>query len=370
MVTQIILFLLVLSILVLIHELGHFLAAIKSGVKVEEFGFGIPPRVWGKKIGETIYSINLLPFGGFVRLHGETSEDEVIDPKRSFLNKGKLTRISIVIAGVVMNFLLAVFLFSITYSFTGVPRETGEVKVLEVAEESPAAYAGISKDDVLLEIDNQPVYTNAEFIKTMQSKKGSEIDLKVKKPSGEIVTIENVMARANPPENEGPLGVLINSAENYFPPIWQMPFYGIYYGVKEAVFWGMVVVFGFGKMISELFLGIVPRDITGPVGIYALTSQAANYGVLAFVNFIAILSVNLAILNIMPFPALDGGRLLFILIESVFGKKFLPKIESIAHTVGMALLLTLLFAITAYDIQRLISAGSIEQFFQDISQSR
>lgn len=370
MLTQIFLFLLVLSVLVLIHELGHFLAAIRAGVKVEEFGFGIPPRIWGKKVGDTIYSINLLPFGGFVRLHGEDSGDGVLDPKRSFLNKGKFARISIVVAGVVMNLLLAVFLFSITYSFTGIPRETGKVKVLEVAQESPAAAAGIQKGDVLLEIDQEPVYTNLEFIERMQSKKGTEIDLKVQKSSGEVVTIENIVARANPPENEGPLGVLINSAENYFPPWWQRPFYGVYYGVKEAIFWGIVVVSGLGKMISDLFLGVVPKDIAGPVGIYALTSQAADYGIIAFINFIAILSINLAILNIMPFPALDGGRLFFILIESFFGKKVLPKIESVAHTVGMALLLTLLFAITAYDIQRLISAGSVEQFFQNISQPR
>lgn len=370
MIIQILLFLLVLSILVLVHELGHFLAAIKAGVKVEEFGFGIPPRVWGKKIGETIYSINALPFGGFVRLHGENTEDGVTDPKRSFIHKGKLARISIIVAGVVMNFLLAILFFSITYSVTGVPRETGVVKVLEVSEASPAFEAGLATDDVLLKVDDKSVYTNTEFIDTMKLKKGSEVTLTVQKASGETVVLENINVRANPPANEGPLGVLINSTETYFAPIWQRPFYGAYYGLKEAFFWGVVVLSGFGKIFADLGSGIIPTDIAGPVGIYALTSQAANYGFLSFINFIAVLSVNLAVLNIMPFPALDGGRLFFILVESLFGKKVLPKFEAVAHTLGMAILLILIFAITAYDIKRLISAGSVEQFFQNISQPK
>src|SRR4030067_3332150 len=122
MLISIITFLLVLSILVLVHEFGHFIMARRAGVWVEEFGFGLPPRVFGKKIGETIYSINLLPFGGFVRLHGENSEDEVKEPKRAFINQDKKTRSKIILAGVFMNFVLALLCFSLTYSLTGIPR--------------------------------------------------------------------------------------------------------------------------------------------------------------------------------------------------------------------------------------------------------
>src|SRR3972149_8192322 len=143
MISSILVFLLVLSILVLVHELGHFIVARKNGVWVEEFGFGLPPRLFGKKIGETLYSVNLFPFGGFVRLHGENSEEDVIYPKRSFSNKNKRTRIAIIAAGVCMNFLLAVVAFGITYSFNGIPKITKDVKIVDIATSSPAQIGGL-----------------------------------------------------------------------------------------------------------------------------------------------------------------------------------------------------------------------------------
>ena len=139
------------------------------------------------------------------------------------------------------------------------------------------------------------------------------------------------------------MGVLITDTEIYYPPVFLRPFVGIYYGFKEAVFWGGTVVSGFIQIFKDLFAGQVPKDLAGPVGIFAITSEAAKIGVLALVNFVGILSVNLAILNIIPFPALDGGRLAFIGIESVVGRKVLPKIEAVAHTIGMIILLLILW---------------------------
>ena len=141
---------LVLSFLILIHELGHFIAAKKSGVYVEEFGIGLPPRIFGKKFGETIYSINALPFGGFVKLHGENSLDGIKYPKRSFLKKSKKVRILIITAGVLMNFFVGILAFSITYSFSGIPRITGKVKVAEVVPGSPAQVSGILVGDIVV----------------------------------------------------------------------------------------------------------------------------------------------------------------------------------------------------------------------------
>ena len=134
---SIIVFILVLSVLVIVHELGHFIVARKSGVKVEEFGFGLPPRIWGKKVGETLYSINALPFGGFVKLHGELNDNDVVDKSRAFINKSKKVKTAVIIAGVIMNFLLGIVAFAIVYSFSGIPRETGEVKILEISTNSP-----------------------------------------------------------------------------------------------------------------------------------------------------------------------------------------------------------------------------------------
>lgn len=366
MIISILTFILVLSVLVLVHEAGHFFAARRSGVWVEEFGFGLPPKVWGKKVGETIYSLNLLPFGGFVRLHGENTQEGVTDSKRAFLNQSKKKRSLIVLAGVFMNFVLAVFAFSLVYSFTGIPRESGSVKVVEVRPGSPAEESGLAPGDIVRQVDHQGVKTNDEFIGYIEGKKGEEITLYVERETQGGLAELSATPRTDPPEDEGALGVIISSNEIYFPPLWQRPFVGVYYGFKEAIFWGTIVISGFIKIFSDLFGGVVPQDVAGPVGIYALTSEAAKFGIIALINFIGILSVNLAILNVIPFPALDGGRLLFIGIEGVFGRKVLPKVESIIHTVGMIILLLLIFAITASDIQKLISAGGISGYIENV----
>jgi regulator of sigma E protease len=357
---SILIFILVLSILVLVHEFGHYWVAKRNGIWVEEFGFGLPPRVFGKKIGETIYSVNLFPFGGFVRLHGE-NEEGISKPNRAFSGKSKKVRFAIVIAGVVMNFLLAVFAFAIVYSFSGIPRDMGFVKVVDIAAGSPAQSGGVVVGDVIKKVDGVEVKTVDEFVKKVEEKKGKKTFVELENDKRLILS-----PRETPPEGEGPLGVVITTTEIYFPPVWQRPFLGIYYGFKDAIFWGETVIKGFASIVTSLFKGVVPQDIAGPVGIFAVTSEAAKIGVIALINFIGILSVNLAILNVLPFPALDGGRLLFIAIEGIIGKKVLPKVESAIHSVGMIILLLLLLAVTAHDIKRLIASGGIQGFIDSV----
>jgi regulator of sigma E protease len=359
---------LVLSLLVLVHELGHFIAAKRSGVLVEEFGIGLPPRIFGKKIGETIYSINALPFGGFVKLHGENSDENLKYPKRSFLNKDKITRIKIVTAGVLMNFILGIVAFSITYSFSGIPKDTNQVKVIEISQNSPSQIAGVLVGDIVKKVDGKEIYKTDEFISIVNEKLGKKVTLEIERTLGQVKSIKKITMtpRENPPQNEGPLGVVITSTELYYPPIWQRPFVGIYYGLKEAIYWGYTIIQAFYSMIIGLFSGKVPGDVSGPVGIFAITTEAAKYGILSLINFIGIFSINLAILNIMPFPALDGGRVLFIIIEKIIGKKVLPKIENLAHSIGMILLLTLLAVLTARDIKRLVEVGSISKFLDSV----
>lgn len=368
MLGTIFVFLIVLSVLVLVHELGHFLVARRAGVLVEEFGFGLPPRVWGKKVGETLYSINLLPFGGFVRLHGENIEEEVEYPERAFLNKSKKVRTAIIVAGVVMNFILAIVAFGIVYSFSGIPQETDQVKILEVRAGSPAQTAGILEGDVVKRVGEKEVTSVSQFVDLIDEEKGERIILGVQREiEGEAVTQNlRVTPREEPPEGEGPLGIVISSTEVYYPPLWQRPFIGAYYGFQEALFWGKTVVVGFGNIFADLFRGQAPKEVAGPVGIFAITGQAAAVGALAVINFIGILSVNLAILNAIPFPALDGGRMLFIVIESILGRRVIPRVEAIIHTIGMVILLLLLLAITARDIQRLVSAGSFSNFIDTV----
>ncbi|MEJ2348016.1 MAG: M50 family metallopeptidase, partial [Patescibacteria group bacterium] len=364
MIVSIITFLIVLSILILVHEFGHYWAAKRAGVLVEEFGIGYPPRIFGKKIGETIYSINLLPFGGFVRLHGEMGEEGVTQPNRAFVNKSKKARATITLAGVFMNFLLAILAFAIVYSFSGVSRETNDVRVVEVVPGSPAQTAKILVGDIVRKVDGKEITSVSEFVELIDAKKGERATLEIERISGgeKVFPKINITPRENPPEDEGPLGIVITSVEVYYPPVWQRPFVGIYYGVKEAIFWGGTLVKGFAGLIKNLFVGEVPKDVAGPVGIFALTSRAAEYGILPLINFVGILSINLMILNILPFPALDGGRLLFIGIESITRKRVLPKVEATIHTVGMVILILLLLAVTVQDVRRLISNGGLSGF--------
>jgi regulator of sigma E protease len=360
MLWSIIVFFLVLSILVLVHEFGHYWVAKRNGIWVEEFGFGLPPRVFGKKIGETIYSINLLPFGGFVRLHGEMTEDGVTKPNKAFINKSLWAKTAVIVAGVIMNFLLAIVAFGIVYSYTGIPKDTKEVKVLNIATNSPAQLAQILVGDVVRKVDGETVTSVPEFISKIESKKGKKVKLELQ---DRTVT---VTPRVEPPAGEGSLGVTITNTETYFAPVWQRPFFGAYYGTKEALFWGKNVVNGFVGIFADLFKGQSPKDVSGPVGVFAVTTEVAKTGILPLINLLGIISVNLAILNIIPFPALDGGRLLFIIIEAIFGKKVAPKFEAVIHTVGMAILLLAILAITIKDVRGLISAGSISGFLDNM----
>lgn len=362
MIWSILVFLLVLSVLVIVHELGHYWVAKKNGVWVEEFGFGLPPRVFGKKIGETIYSINLFPFGGFVRLHGEMTDDGVTKPTRAFVNKSKKVKVAVIVAGVIMNFLLAVFAFAIVYSKYGIPKETEEVKVVDIAPDSPALEAKLLVGDIIKKVDGVSVSTVPEFIAKIEEKRGKRVSLEVDPVGDETIKKVSITPRINPPDGQGPLGVSISTLDVYHPPIWQRPFYGAYYGFLESFEWTKRVTNGFLSIFGDLSRGQSPKDVSGPVGVYAVVSEVSKQGIWQLINLIGIISVNLAVLNILPFPALDGGRLLFIIIEAIFGKKVAPKIEGVIHSIGMIILLTLILAITIKDVRGLISAGSITNF--------
>ena len=310
-----IVFLLTLSILVLVHELGHFLAARKAGIKVEEFGLGYPPRAWAKKIGETVYSLNWIPFGGFVKLFGEELGERKAG-KRAFWSKSKKARTVVIIAGVLANFLLSIILFSIVYSSTGIPTKTDQVIVVAVAENSPAEKLGIREDDILLSVDEQNVRGLEEFIKLVEEKKGQSIELQLKDRSVEITP------REDPPEGEGALGVVVSDMEMKKYPLWEMIPRGAIEGIREALMWGWLTFTSIAKMLIDwLGKGVAPKDVAGPVGIYQITGTVARQGILPTLQFIGIFSINLAVLNILPFPALDGGRLLFVIYEVIFRKR-------------------------------------------------
>ena len=361
MLPPLIVFLIVLSLLIFIHELGHFLAAKKSGIKVEEFGFGYPPRIWGKKIGETIYSINWIPFGGFVRLLGQEKREKkkwsVQETKRAFFSQPKKTKALVLLAGIFGNFLLGTVCFSVIYSKLGIPRELGYVKIVEVIKDSPAEEAGLKQDDQIVSVSGKTISSSKEFIETIEENKAREIVLQTTEKEFTMIP------RENPPENEGRLGVVITDVEIVFYPWWQMPFRGAWEGIKEAMLWSGMILQGLVITIKQLFAG-VPPEVAGPVGIFQLTSAAAEQGILVLIQFTGILSVNLAVLNLLPFPALDGGHLVFVYLGPLLGEKRREKIEHIINTTGFIFLITLMILVTINDFARLFKDSPIVSFLK------
>lgn len=345
---DLIIFLLALSILVLVHEFGHYLFAIKTGVKVEEFGLGLPPRMIGKKIGGTIFSLNWLPIGGFCKLYGEDAEGK---GKNAFNNKSPWQKLLVVLGGVLMNLVLAITIFSVVYSIVGVPKETDRVKILEIAKDSPAQVAGLKIDDWIKEINGEPVKSSEQLIEVAGKYKGNKTDVLVNR-GGEDLKFE-IEIRENPPEGEGAMGVAISTME--MQKIRWYEFYkGISYGFKEAYYWGKIIGGGVIKMIGDLFLGKTPKDVSGPIGMYeATTAIKKNQGILAVIHFFGVVSVNLAVVNILPFPALDGGRILFVIYEMISRKKAKQSLEVMINNIGMWVLLTLILMITFGDLKRL-----------------
>lgn len=334
---------------------------------VEEFGLGLPPRIWGKKIGETLYSINLLPFGGFNKLHGEQDEEGISNLDKSFLHKSKKTRALVIIAGVIMNFLLAIVCFAVVYSFSGIPRDTGKLKVIDVTSGSPAQVAGIVVGDIVTKVGNDSIFSSDDFIAKTSALKGKSTVFEIQR-SGQAGSIKVTLTpRENPPAGEGPLGVTITTMEIYYPPVLERPFYGIYYGFKDAIFWGGTIVGGLWSMVVGAFKGQVPQGVSGPIGVFAVTTEAAKNGILTLINFVGILSVNLAVLNIVPFPALDGGRLLFIGIEAVTRKKISNKVEGTINSIGFMILLALILLISIGDVKRLITFKGITGFINSMA---
>lgn len=366
MLITIVSFILILSVLVLVHELGHFLVAKFFKIKVEEFGFGFPPRVFGKKIGETIYSINLLPIGGFVKLYGEDDAGggslKIRNPKSEILNEEDRAfyarplwqRITVVVAGVVMNFLLAVVLISTLFATQGVAVPTENVLVNEVQSGSPAQTAGILKEDEIISVNGKEINSSEEFIKIVDENSGEKISLLILRDSEEVAI--SLTPRVEVPEGEGPIGVVISNIQIKKYSWFEAPFYG----TLEALKFTKLIVTGLGGLVFDLVTtGKAPEGVAGPVGVAQLTGVVVQNGLVATLWFVALLSLNLAVLNILPIPALDGGRFFFQMIELVTRKKVSPKYEGYAHAAGLVILLSLMVLITVFDVGRLISGQSL-----------
>jgi regulator of sigma E protease len=339
-------FVAVFSLLVFAHELGHFTVAKLAGVRVDEFGFGYPPRLL--KLGTwrgTAITINLIPIGGFVRM----SED---DPRveGSLARKGRATRALVYVAGALMNVVLAAVLFSITFMMgTLVPVEGASgAGVYYVAPGSPAEMAGLQPGDTILSINGHEVTDVERAIALTRGSLGQEITITVER-EGEVLPPMTAIPRENPPENEGPLGVALD-----------LPLQRRTYPVWEAMPKGIVATWnGIRGIVGSLIAAIrrqLPFQVTGVIGIYTMTTEVAESGLSQLLEFTGLLSLNLFLFNLLPLPALDGGRLIFVLLEWVRGgRKVPPEKEGAVHAVGMVLLLALMVVVAVIDYFRYFS---------------
>ncbi|MFH0810588.1 MAG: M50 family metallopeptidase [Pseudomonadota bacterium] len=342
----------VLFVLVMAHELGHFATARAFHVRVEEFGFGfpIPRRLFAIKRGETTYSINPLLLGGFVKMAGE--EDPTAPG--ALASKGIGPRILVLGAGALMNALLPIVLFSRAFML---PHNIAlsQVTIQEVKPDSPAALAGIRVGDTVLAVNNREVRNSADLQRYIQMHLGEQTTILVKHADTSTQSV-SLVPRWRPPAGQGATGVVINGGTPTIVgerlPFWQ----AIPMGLGECLDTFIL----FKNSIILMVIGTAPVAIAGPVGIAQITGEVAKAGIGPLLEFAAFLSINLAIVNIFPLPALDGGRIAFVLLEWVRrGKRISPRVEGLVHTIGFALLLMAIMLVTYQDIFRIISGEGI-----------
>jgi len=350
-----ILFLLTFTVIIAVHEFGHYLTARLLGMKVLEFAFGFPPRIAAIRHAGIDYSINAIPFGGFVRILGQ--DDFTIhqagegDPG-SFISKPWWAQAIVLAAGVTMNIVLALVVLTIAFS-VGTQMATGDVRVRSVATDSPAQKAGIQVGDIVRAIDGRPITRSGDLVRYVTSQArlhpDQEVTLELERNGRPLAPIKAV-PRAEPPEGEGPLGIGLEEVQGEKA----LPLADAF---REAASLSGQVVVQIAELPGQL---LAPRTATGgptvggPIEIFRITGQVAQSGIPNLLKLIGVLSVNLAVLNIVPFPGLDGGRLFFVLLRGIFRVRLSPEAEAAIHAVGFVLLLLLLVVVSIADIRRVV----------------
>lgn len=345
-------FVAIFSAVVFVHELGHFLVAKLAGVRVDEFGFGYPPRLLRiARLGHTDYTINAIPIGGFVRVAGDENPS---DPG-SMARRSPWLRGAFLVAGPAMNLVLAAVLLGVTFVtgvLTPVDGAAG-VGVYGVAPGSPAAVAGLRVGDNILSVDGEPVSSVTDLRQLINARLDREVALVVSRDGAVLAEPLRLVPRSQPPEDEGPIGIATGAplGKVSFPP-WQ----AAWMGLLRALDFVLRIVGGLVLMVR----GQMAPDLTGPIGIAHITGEMARSGLAQLMEWTAFLSVNLFIINLLPFPALDGGRLVFVGLEIVRrGRRVDPKKEGLVHFVGIVLMLALFFVISYFDLVRLAQGAPL-----------
>lgn len=361
---SIILFLIILCVLILAHEFGHFIAAKRSGVRVDEFGIGFPPRLFSKKIGETVYSINLFPVGGFVKIFGENPDDESIkgkDAKRSLFHKSKLVQAWVISAGIIFNFLLAWLLisagfaagmpYSVDDSVYGKQVQNPALTITQVLPKSPAQAAGLKGGDIVValsagneKLEHPEVQLTQKFIAThdellLTYLREGKTDVTLVRPSDGVI------------DDRRAIGVSLDVIGTLKLPVHQ----ALVAGFSETASLTKETTIGLIQFFKHLLIGQANlSEVSGPVGIVNIVSDASALGFMHLISLTALISINLAVINLLPFPALDGGRLLFVIVEAITRKRIKPAFANAANGIGFLLLIALMVFITFHDVVKLM----------------
>lgn len=372
MFITILIFIAILGLLILVHELGHFFTARIFKVKAEEFGFGYPPRMFGfvkddagqwtlvkpsdraESFKRTVWSLNWLPLGGFVKIKGEDAN--ALKESDSFASRPVYQRFIMMFAGVFMNFFLCFVLLTIGF-VSGIPTMVDDqphprlnatnqrVQVMSLVPDSPAAAAGVRVGDTLLSIDGQPVLSVSQ-VQSKTTTGDSPLEFVVSRGSEQLT--KSITPMADSPGGPTAIGVgLVKTATVKYP--W---YTAVYQGAKTTVSLTLAILEAFAKIIGDLFSGTkVEADVAGPLGIAVLTGQVVKLGWIYILQFAALLSINLGIINLLPIPALDGGRILFLIIEKIKGRPVKQKLEAAIHQIGFIFLMGIIILVTFKDFR-------------------
>lgn len=367
----ILIFIVILLVLIIVHEFGHFIVAKKSGIRVDEFGIGFPPKIAGIKKGETEYTINAIPFGGFVKIFGENPDKESLtgaDKDRALINKPRYIQAAVLAAGVFFNILLAWILFSTTFALgtsVVVGTDSGKyntyisnekVLITGVLPDSPAENKNLLPGDEIVSLsmgDTTIEQVSPVAISSLVSiNSGENLTIQFKR-SGELRSVEVIPQTGlikESPETPA-IGIAMGVVGTVKLPIHLAIWEG---AQKTVVLLGRITVGITSFILDALLLRADLSSVAGPVGIVGLVGSVSTFGIIALLDFVAFISLNLAIINLIPFPALDGGRLLFLAIEAVKGSPIRPAVANTLNFIGFALLIILMLVVTFSDITRLL----------------
>ncbi len=373
MITSIILFILVLAVLIASHEFGHFIVAKLSGMRVDEFALGFPPKIISWQKGETKYSINLIPFGGFVKIYGEDPTEEIkqsADFKRSFGARPKWHQALVLLAGVACNFILAWFLFSIGF-MSGLPVSTGffsrgeglpnaQLVITGVLPGSPAEEAKLPAGSQIIEVTEKggakliaPTVDQLQSFIAERSGKILEVSYltqpNFKSIDQSAIQKTDIVPKDGVVAGKAAIGVSMDMVAVIKEPFYKAPITGLVFTANMTKYTAQAL-WGFGKQLFNGGQKEALAQVTGPIGLVGLVGEAGKMGFIYLLTFTALISINLAVINILPFPALDGGRLLFLAIEAITRRPLKPIVANTANLIGFVLLMLLMIAVTVKDV--------------------